>query len=272
MANFNTHLAVGAVAAGLGATMTMAAGVVPQNQLLTLTMAGIIGSVLPDIDLEKATPSRMLFSGLGVVFAFIVLFQFKKEYSIAELWAVWIGVYVFVGYGVFAIFHCRTKHRGIFHSILAGAFFAALTATIFDQAFNEDPVVAWFAGLFVFGGYIVHLVLDEIYSVDFEGHTIKRSFGSALKLIEHRSMRATMAMTAAFLIAAIAAPSSERFFSIVSAPNVYSFLQKRMLPEDKWFEMKTEQAEKPPVETEANMLPQLTPMTAPESSANGQMQ
>ncbi|MDX2265048.1 MAG: metal-dependent hydrolase [Hyphomicrobiales bacterium] len=264
MANFNTHLAVGAVASGLGATTTMAAGVVPQNQLLTLTLAGVIGSILPDIDLEKATPSRMLFSGLGVVFAFIVLFQFKKQYSIAELWSVWIGVYVVVGYGLFYIFHRRTKHRGVFHSLIAAAFFAAFTAVIFDQAFNEDELVAWFAALFVFGGYLVHLTLDEIYSVDFEGNVVKRSFGSALKLIDAKSMRATMAMTAAFLIAAIAAPSSERFFSIVSAPNVYAFLQNRMLPQGRWFEMKVEQVERPPVESEASM-PSLSPMTPVEA-------
>jgi membrane-bound metal-dependent hydrolase YbcI (DUF457 family) len=270
MANFNTHLAVGAVASGLGASMTMAAGVVPQNQLLTLTLAGVIGSILPDIDLEKATPSRMLFSGLGVVFAFVALFQFKKEYSIAELWTVWLAVYAAIAYGIFWIFHCRTKHRGVFHSVLAAAFFACATAALFEHAFNEDEVVAWFAGLFVFGGYFVHLTLDEIYSVDFEGHTIKRSFGSALKLVEHRSIRATAAMACALLAALVFTPPSERFFSIVSAPNVYSFLQKRMLPEDRWFEMKTEQAERPPVEVEAGMIPSLSPMIVEDPAAPAQ--
>ena len=30
-------------------------------------------------------------------------------------------------------------------------------------------------------GYLIHLTLDEIYSVDFSGVKIRRSFGSALK-------------------------------------------------------------------------------------------
>ncbi len=33
-------------------------------------------------------------------------------------------------------------------------------------------------------GYIVHLVLDEIYSVDLKNRKIKKSFGTALKLFK----------------------------------------------------------------------------------------
>lgn len=261
MANFNTHLAVGAVASGLGATMTMAAGVVPQDQILTLTVAGIIGSVLPDIDLEKATPSRMLFSGLGVVFAFAVLFQFTKQYSIAELWLVWLGVYAFIRYIVFYIFHKRTSHRGIFHSLLAGAFFAAFTAVIFDQAFNEDPLISWFAALFVFGGYIVHLTLDEISSVDFEGKTIKKSFGSALKLFEWNSMRASLAMAAAFVLVLIATPTTQPFRTVVTTKNVIVFLQDRLLPKGDWFRSRIAAASRQSPSSQAETLPSLTPMT-----------
>ncbi len=266
MANFNTHLAVGAVVSGLGATMTMAAGVVPQDQLLTLTMAGIIGSVLPDIDLEKAAPSSMLFSGLGVVFAFVVLFQFTRQYSIAELWLVWLGVYALVRYGVFWIFHKRTRHRGIFHSLLAGAFFAALTAVIFDQIFSEEPLVAWFAALFVFGGYLVHLTLDEISSVDFEGKTIKKSFGSALKLIDVRSWRASLAMASALILVLIAAPSSQHFRTVVTTHNVIVFLQDRLLPKGEWFRSKVAGSLSPVAAEETGSIPNLSPMTTIRSN------
>ena len=261
MANFNTHLAVGAIASGLGATMTMAAGVVPQDQLLTLTMAGIIGSVLPDIDLEKAAPSSMLFSGLGVVFAFVVLFQFTRQYSIAELWLVWIGVYALIRYGLFWAFHKRTRHRGIFHSLLAGAFFAALTAVIFDQIFGEEPLVARFAALFVFGGYLVHLTLDEISSVDFEGKIIKKSFGSALKPFDMRSWRASLAMASALVLVLIAAPSFQHFRTVVTTHNVIVFLQDRLLPKGEWFRSKVAAGYSPAGPAEAGSLPSLSPMT-----------
>ena len=58
MANFRTHLAVGTIATGLLATMTMAANVVTPNQVVTLALAGAFGSVLPDIDLERSRSSR----------------------------------------------------------------------------------------------------------------------------------------------------------------------------------------------------------------------
>ena len=80
MANFNTHLAVAAVGSGLCATVALAGNVAPHNYLLTLTLAGALGGILPDIDLEKAMPSRMLFGALGVVIAFIALFAFKGRY------------------------------------------------------------------------------------------------------------------------------------------------------------------------------------------------
>jgi hypothetical protein len=236
MANFNTHLAVAAVGSGLCATVALAGNAAPHNYLLTLTLAGAIGGVLPDIDLEKAIPSRMLFSALGVVVAFIALFTFKKQYSIAELWIVWLAVYLAVRYGVYTIFHQRTKHRGIFHSLLAGAFFMVLTAILFDRVFGEPPALSWLTGLFVLIGFIIHLVLDEIYSVDIEGAALKRSFGSALKVIDYHSLRASALMGIAFAAVVALAPPSHDFEEIVRTPTLFAFLKDRLLPKGKWFD------------------------------------
>jgi hypothetical protein len=236
MANFNTHLAVAAVGSGLCATVALAANAAPHNYLLTLTLAGAIGGILPDIDLEKAIPSRMLFSALGVVIAFIALFSLKAQYSIAELWIVWLGVYLAVRYGVFTIFHRRTRHRGIFHSLLAGAFFMALTAIAFDRVFGEPPALAWLTGLFVLIGFIIHLVLDEIYSVDIEGAAIKRSFGSAFKLIDYHSLGASALMATALVMVVALAPPSRDFEEIVRTPTLFAFLKERLLPKGKWFD------------------------------------
>jgi hypothetical protein len=238
MANFNTHLAVAAVGSGLCATVALAGHAAPHNYLLTLTLAGAIGGILPDIDLEKAVPSRMLFSALGVVAAFIALFSFKQQYSIAELWIVWLAIYLVVRYGVFTVFHQRTRHRGIFHSLLAGAFFMALTAIIFDRVFGEPPALAWLTGLFVLIGFIIHLLLDEIYSVDIEGAAIKKSFGTAIKPFDFHSWRSSGLMAAAFAAALALAPSPHDFQDIVRAPTLFAFLKERLLPKGKWFDAK----------------------------------
>ncbi len=235
MANFSTHLAVGAVASGLAASVTLAAGAVPPGELATLTAAGIVGSILPDIDLQKSHPSRMLFGALGILFAFIALFQYYSVYSIAELWAIWLGVYALVRLGLWRFFHRHAVHRGIFHSVLAGLVFMALTAIVLTHLLGRDPAVGWLAGIFVLIGYLVHLTLDEIYSVDFEGIYIKRSFGSALKIWEYDSPRASLLMTAGFLVAVTFAPTLTPFVETMASLQLDQFFQQRMWPEGEWF-------------------------------------
>lgn len=261
MANFNTHLAVASVGSGLCATVALAGNAAPQTYLLTLTLAGAIGGILPDIDLEKAHPSRMLFGALGVIVAFIALFSLTRQYSIAELWIIWLCVYLFVRYGVFNIFHHRTKHRGIFHSFLAGAFFMVLTAVVFQRALGEPPALAWLTGFFVLIGYIIHLALDEIYSVDVEGVYIKRSFGSALKLFDYKSWRASTLMALAFAGIVTLSPPIREFEEMVRAPTLFAFLKKRMLPQGKWFESQTVQTSA--LETSQEPVPQ--PQVQPEA-------
>ena len=94
MANFTTHIAVGTVVAGGLATLTLAADVVAPENLVAVTMAGVLGSVLPDIDLKDSRPSRAMFAGLGVFFSFCVLFNVATKYSVMEMWVLWLGTLV----------------------------------------------------------------------------------------------------------------------------------------------------------------------------------
>ncbi len=240
MANFNTHLAVALVGSGLCATVALAGHAAPNNYLLTLTMAGTIGGILPDIDLEKAIPARMLFSVLGVVTAFIALFTLQEQHSIAELWIVWLGAYFVTRYGAYKAFEKRTRHRGIFHSILAAAFFMILTADIFDRVLGQPSAQAWLTGLFVFIGFIIHLTLDEIYSVDVEGKMLKKSFGTALKLFDTHSWKASAAMAVALVAVAVVSPPKQEFVEMVKPPVFFAFLKDRLLPKgNNWFDLKT---------------------------------
>lgn len=66
MANFTTHIAVGAVVSGAFATITLAADVVAPENLIAVTLAGVLGSVLPDIDLKDSRAGRAMFAGLGL--------------------------------------------------------------------------------------------------------------------------------------------------------------------------------------------------------------
>ena len=108
MANFPTHIVVGTVVAGSLATLTLAADVIAPENLIAVTMAGSLGSVLPDIDLKDSRPSRALFAGLAVFFSFALLFHFAPKLSIAEMWILWLATLLFVRFGLHTAFHRLT--------------------------------------------------------------------------------------------------------------------------------------------------------------------
>jgi len=235
MANFTTHIAVGTVVSGGLATLTLAADVIAPENLIAVTLAGVLGSVLPDIDLKDSRPSRALFSGLATFLSFCVLFSVAYKYSIAEMWLLWLGSFVLFRYGGEAVFHRFSYHRGIWHSILAGLMFWFLTTIVFKDVLGRHEGVAWLAGGFLFVGYITHLVLDELYSVDVLDTRFKASFGSALKLYDGRSPgdSAVVAIAAALLFTFT--PPAKPFVDGIASRELWAGLQRRLLPEDRWF-------------------------------------
>jgi hypothetical protein len=236
MANFATHIGVGTVASGMLATLTLAADVVAPENLVAVTLAGVLGSVLPDIDLKGSRAGRAMFAGLAAFFSFAVLFTFAEKFSIAELWLLSIGTFLFFRFVVHAIFHRMSYHRGIYHSILAGVFFAFLTAIVYRYLLGRHEGVAWLAGGFMFIGYMVHLVLDEIYSVDVLGTRVKRSFGTALKFYDGRRLDHSLAMAVATVAILFVTPPTKTFVDGMSSRDMWSGLRQRMLPNDnKWF-------------------------------------
>src|SRR5262249_24674038 len=143
---------------------------------------GTLGGILPDIDANNSIPGRMLFSFFAIIMAFLTLFSRASVYSIVELSILWMVTYVVVRHIIFQMFAKLTVHRGIFHSILAAVFFCFITTDMSYYLFGLNTLNAWIGGLFVFIGYTIHLVLDEMYSIDLIGTKIKRSFGTALKI------------------------------------------------------------------------------------------
>jgi len=235
MANFTTHIAAGTLVAGSLATLTYAANVVSPENLIAVTMAGVLGSVLPDIDLKDSRPSRAMFAGLGIFFSFAVLFSAVGRLSVAELWILWLGTLVLVRYGLHAVFHHLAVHRGIWHSIIAALFSAAATAVIFGHVLDRHAGVAWLAAGFMLVGYLVHLTLDEIYSVDVMDVRMKSSFGTALKLFDGRHPYASASMAGALALAIWLAPSPAAFVLGLSSRDMWAGLNERMLPKEHWF-------------------------------------
>lgn len=235
MANFTTHIGAGTVQAGVLATLTLAADVVAPENLVAVTLAGVLGSVLPDIDLKDSRASKTMFAGLGVFSSFVVLFAFAEKYSVVELMVLWLGTLVAVRYGLHALFHRLSVHRGVWHSLLAGLFLAAVTAIIMHYVLGRHEGVAWLGGGFLFLGYLQHLILDEIYSVDVMNRRIKSSFGTALKIFDSRYRAASAAMAAAAALALYMTPPANTFMEGITQRELWAGLNQRLLPEGKWF-------------------------------------
>jgi len=235
MANFTTHIGVGTVVAGALATLTLAADVVAPENLVAVTLAGVLGSVLPDIDLKESRPSRAMFAGLAVLFSFVVLFHFAMKLSVAEMLVIWLATLVTVRYGLHTLFHRLSAHRGIWHSLLAGVFVSVVTAIAYYRVLGRPEGVAWLAAGFMFIGYLTHLVLDEIYSVDVMDRRIKASFGTALKVIDTRHWGSSAAMAVAVIAAIAISPPTKMFVDGISSKGLWTGLNQRLLPNEKWF-------------------------------------
>ena len=90
------------------------------------------------------------------------------------------------------------------------------------------------SGLFVSVGYVMHLVLDEIYSVDLTGARVKRSFGTALKLISTH-VKATTCLVLATLLVFFTTPSAEKFVQTILNFDTYKSIKGQLLPKAGWF-------------------------------------
>ena len=236
MANFKTHISVAAALSGCLATGFLEVGIAAPKDVWLYFAMGTLGGILPDIDANHSIPGRMLFSFFAMVLAFLTLFSRAHVYSIVELSILWMVTYVVVRYIIFQMFAKLTVHRGIFHSILAAIFFCFITTNIVYYLFSLNTLNAWVSGLFVFIGYMIHLILDEIYSVDLIGTKIKKSFGTALKIIS-RNMKATSLLFLATILAFYMTPSAEKFVKTVLSFDTYKSVKVKLLPKAGWFKM-----------------------------------
>jgi len=182
MASFNTHLTVSCLA-GIGYGLAgHALGQIPvTTSAVAAGLCGVAG-ILPDADSESAQTSREIL-GFTAALSTLLLFETlrREGYSGDELILAGGLAYLGVRFGLGAILQRFTVHRGMWHSIPA-----ALTAglVVWHLGFTQHQGHRLYqAGAVVFG-YVIHLVLDEFYSVELRHGRprIKKSFGTALKV------------------------------------------------------------------------------------------
>ncbi len=228
MANFNTHLGVAAVGSGMLATLCLQVGFVSPSDALLLASFGVVGGILPDIDLHYSYPSRILFSLLGILMAFLWVFAAENQMPIIQLWGAGLGIYLFVRYPIWALFHKFTVHRGAIHSVNTAILIAFISSSVCFHLFAKTPFISWLLALFIFLGFILHLLLDELYSVDFMGHRLKKSFGTALKLFDSNHPINSSIVFIMTIVVWFFTPNSSQFIDTVLSLETYQLIYQRL--------------------------------------------
>lgn len=181
MADFYTHVTTSSVL-GIGyAGMGLAMGMPVETSLVAGGLCGISG-MLPDLDSDSGIPVREAMGFAAGVIPMLLVDRFQAlgmPYDrMVLLTAALYFVIRFAGAGLLGRF---SVHRGMFHSIPAMFIFAGLAFLICGC---PNTQVRYFKAGAVLFGVFSHLLLDEIYSIEWRGGMwrFKRSFGTALKL------------------------------------------------------------------------------------------
>jgi hypothetical protein len=233
VADFKTHLTVASIASSIAATMLFAATVASPQEVLLYFVLGVVGGLLPDIDSDASLTVRLLFTFIATVISFLVMFKQRADNTVMELFIIWAVSFIFIKIFIFSLFTKLTVHRGIIHSIPAAVAFGCMAAIGLNRVFHFNDFVSWMAGGFVFGGSILHLILDELFSFNFLSLKMKKSSGTAFKFGSIGNIKATIAMYMLIAVLFVAMPSHTRFVSVIFAPQTYEHLA--FFPSGKWF-------------------------------------
>ena len=187
MANFKQHLTV---STSFGIAYGSVAHLMYDVPLPTAVMAGGLCSVsgmLPDIDSGSSKPLKESLAFAAAVVP-MMLFDRLHRFNLSPELMVLCGaaIYLLVRFGLARFLKYYTVHRGMFHSLPAAVImgeFAFLLASGDDvhlRAYKAGGVVL---------GFISHLIMDEIYAVEWKraGPRLKKSFGTALKMYSPNS-------------------------------------------------------------------------------------
>lgn len=187
MADFKTHLTTSSF---MGIAYGGVAHAFFDVPLPTSVLAGglcAVSGMLPDIDSGSGKPLRESLAFAAAVIPMMLADRLKQlDNDMSPEWIILIGafVYLMVRFGLAEMLKKYTVHRGMFHSLPAAIIFGEVA---FLLASGSVELRFYKAGAVVIG-YISHLMLDELYSIEWRRGRLrlKKSFGTAMKVYSHK--------------------------------------------------------------------------------------
>lgn len=196
MANYQTHETVGVAATSLAATLLYSTGHFHPDIWMISLIFGAVGANAPDIDLDSSKILKFVFKVLTYLVVSATIYKLVndnftiiKELGSMFFFLLIIALTYVINCVIVEIFKRYTKHRGVFHTIQMGVLLHNIVILFLVKVYNYKELDSRFIGLVFLIGFIVHLILDEIYSVDFENNKLKKSFMTALKVTSFKSRR-----------------------------------------------------------------------------------
>lgn len=197
MANFQTHVGTAAV---LGVAYSAAGVLMWQLDWGVAVLAAgltMLGGMLPDLDSDSGRPVRELSILAAFIFPILLIPRLRRlGLTIEQGFVIVIGAHFLIRYGLSFLIRRVSVHRGMFHSLPA---LAISGLAVFLVYHNDDLWERGYLAVATMVGFLSHLLLDELYAVNFNGVAISfnQFSGSAVKLFSS-SFKAT-AVTYALL-------------------------------------------------------------------------
>ncbi|MFO0952551.1 MAG: metal-dependent hydrolase [Isosphaeraceae bacterium] len=181
MGNYRQHLGfAGFLGIGYAALAYAGAGVHWLYGSVAALFATVSG-LLPDLDSPSGVELKGFTGILGVLAALFVWMAMGRlrppPVFETHLWAT-VLAFVLVRHGFRRFARFFSVHRGISHSFPMAGIWCALTYLYYPSSHHSVRLIMAAA---VLVGFVSHLVLDEICSVDLRGARVNKAFGTALK-------------------------------------------------------------------------------------------
>lgn len=230
MANFKTHYNTGLVTGIISSASFVSLSILnPQEGILCLFL-WVTGSISPDIDSPNSKPIRAFLYIISIVISCLVFFFSMDKLYIIESILLSIFLFFTLNYILPKIFSTFSTHRGIIHSVPFAFVIGFFISILLFNFFNSKDYLSILAGLFFTLGFIVHLLLDELYSVDLSGATLKHSFGSAFKFYDSKQPFLSMLLYIILLFEMVILPPINNVaIKVLNISNI-EYLQDNFFP------------------------------------------
>jgi hypothetical protein len=239
MANFNTHFTVAAAASAVVSATLLSMEVVTPEQAVIAFALGTLGGLLPDVDSAHSTSIKVGFNVLSLLMTIMLIFVKSSTYSLVEMFIVSAIVFMGIRYAFLEFFRKISKHRGMFHTVPVALIWGIVIASMCQWFFDLNSLVSWVYGFMITWGYLVHLILDETYSVDLGNRRMKRSSGTAFKfgMFKNRNQKIqTAVIYASIPLLFMIAPEIDLLKTAIFSHEAWLNFKDIILPYDgRWF-------------------------------------